>query len=135
MMKVLILLLGLMMFVTACGGVTVSQCEALDITRDHLPASFADTSAIVAIYTDETNDEKWKVLFPVVYITFEDLDWEGDASQYFKPPGENAPELNLPEGVYLNVVLYINAKTGKVTGRELNNDTILGYPDMYAKCD
>ena len=132
---VVIMILALTASGTACNSGPVSQCEGLKIARTQLPARFSDSSAIITLSVDEENKEIWRVLFPVVEITFAVLGWERDANQYFVAATSTELELEMPEGVYLNVVIYIDAETGEVTGLELNNKIILGHPDMYAECD
>lgn len=109
----------------------ISECDAVRIARGQLPASYGDADAIIHLDKNVGINGAWRVTFPMVDIPFSELGWEGDPSQYFKP---SEYQRELPEGIYGNVTIYVDAETGAVTGRELDNGFILGGPGMYSEC-
>jgi uncharacterized protein YceK len=131
MRKIAIILLGLMLIVTGCNS-GISECEAVKIAKGQLPASYADAGAIARHDENMGINGSWVVIFPGVDIPFKELGWEGDPNQYYK---FIEPQREMPEGVYADVTIYIDAKTGEVTGRELDNGIFIGGPDIYSKCN
>lgn len=130
--KIAIILLGLMMIVAGCNS-GISECDAVKIARGQLPAKYADAGAITWLDENMGIDGTWGVTFTNVDIPFKELGWEGDPDHYHKYKYDSSREL--PEGAFANATIYIDAKTGEVTGRELDNRTFLGGPDTYSKCN
>jgi hypothetical protein len=149
-----LILLGLLVFLAGCGGTTpeswtpsgkitlspresgsvtakITECDAVRIARAELPAEFAQTQAIPFFAKDEQAHEMWALLFAVVKIPFTELGWTGKADDYYI---KNELEQEMPQGVYANVMIYVDAETGSVVKRELSNSYILGGPGMYSDC-
>ncbi|MBN1160339.1 MAG: PepSY domain-containing protein [Dehalococcoidales bacterium] len=132
MRKIAIILLGLMMMVAGCNS-WISECDAVKIAKEQLPASYADAGAITSLDENMGINGTWVVTFPNVDIPFNELGWEGDPDQYHKYKYDSSR--GLPEGVFANVTIYIDAKTGEVTKRELDNRTFLGGPGIFSECN
>ncbi len=136
-------LIALMIFAVGCAGkssvenphgptdLPVSECKAVKIAKSVMPAAFADDKPIISYNGNISPHGAWVVLFGPGEIPFAELGWEGDAKAYYK---KEQSERTLPEGIFGNVLIYVDADRGIIISRQLSNGIILGYPGMYANC-
>jgi hypothetical protein len=129
---IIILALGLLLFLPGCAK--ISECEAVRIAKQQVPAQVVDRGAIAAGFLHELGPHgSWFVTFVNVNTTPSELGWEENENTHFKPESI-FPEENIPKDTYRNVTIYIDADTGSVTSREANNEIFIGPPDSYSKC-
>jgi len=131
-----------MLFLPGCSNKTdtlpdqssakVSQCNAIKIARTQVPQRIAEETPASGLRTDLGTHGTWFVTFVNVNITFNELGWKGDAGDYYK---KQDLEQALPKGVYANVTIYVDAETGEVTKREINNGFFIGGPIQNLVCE
>jgi hypothetical protein len=142
MMKIFILpLLTVMLFLAGCGNTNtipdeaharVSVCEAVKIAKTVVPERIAALGTPqTGFRADLGENGTWFMNFIHVSVTFIELGWEGKAADYFKTQNF---EQDMPEGVYANITIYVDAETGRITQREISNGIILG-PIQTLECD
>jgi hypothetical protein len=130
--------IGLLLMVVSCfvfascssrhDEIQISECEAIKIAKQHVPARIADSSVSSGFRLELGLHGAWFVIFPNISVTPEEIGWaENDITHFIQ--GENITQENdLPIGTYLNVVIYVDAETGDITGNELNNGLFTGPP-------
>jgi hypothetical protein len=134
MKAVIILALGLLLFLTGCAR--ISECEAVRIAKQQVPAEVVARGAIATGFRHELGPHgSWFVTFVNVNTTQSELGWEENENTHFKPESGIPGEENLPKDTYRNVTIYIDADTGNVTSREANNEIFVGGPNTFSKCD
>jgi hypothetical protein len=126
-----VLFLILILVTTGCQS-GLSECDAVKIAREQLPANYANAGALTFFDQYSGVNGTWKVIFPLVNVPFDELGWAGEPGQYYK---SFDPSQEMPEGVYANVVIYVDAATGEVTRRELNNAFYSIPVGAESKCD
>jgi len=144
-MKIIVpLALAVIMLLSGCNNNTdfpeassaeISQCDAVRIARTQVPPRIAEATPAVGFRHELGLHGTWFVTFVNVDATFDELGWKGDAGDYFDKGGKNAVLQDKPEGVYANVTIYVDAQTGEVTKREINNGMVTGGPSMFLDCD
>ena len=127
------LILVIMLFVSGCDNKTgtlpdassakVSECGAIKIARTQVPQRLAEYMPNSGFLTDEGPNGTWFVVFTNIDATFDELTWKGNAGDYFK--SYDTPQ-NKPEGIYANILIYVDANSGAITRREINNAFYLG---------
>ena len=120
-----------MLLLVGCVKSGISECDAIKIAKEQVPDRVADSYTNSGYRNDIGHDGTWFVNFANVDTTPGEMGWVENEITHFIPT-KNPWEENTP-GTYRNVVIFIDAVTGNVTGRELNNGIILGPPG--AKCD
>ena len=134
MKGVIILALGLLLFLAGC--TKISECEAVKIAKQQVPAEVVARGAIAAGFRSELGPYgSWFVTFVNVGTTPSELGWEENENTHFKPESTLPGEENLPKDSYRNVTIYVDADTGNVTAREANNGLFIGGPGTFSKCD
>jgi hypothetical protein len=109
----------------------ISECEAIKIAKQQVPDRIASAYTNSGFRQDLWPNGAWFVNFANVFTTPEEMGWVENETTYFNEAGPML-EGNKP-GTYRNVVIFVDAVTGEVTGRQLHNGIILGPPG--ARCD
>lgn len=109
----------------------VSPCDAIKIARTQVPQRLAGDMPIYGFRAELGTYGTWFLTFANVDVTFNELGWKGNAGDYYKIIDSHQDK---PDGVYANIVIYVDAETGKVTNREINNGYFLG-PTQDLHCE
>lgn len=131
MRNTILVLLGLLILLTAGCNNGISDCDAVKKAKEQLPTKYADADPWVFLDNTTGINGTWRVTFMNIDVSFKELGWTGDINQYYK---YSEAHRELPEGVYANVTIYIDAKTGEMTGRQIDNGVYTGGLNMYANC-
>lgn len=131
MKHLLFILLALALLIPGCSG-GFSKCDAVKIARSQIPAAYADAGAFAALDKTVGANGAWKISFMNLYVPFTDLNWPGTAGDYYV---SLSLVRTMPLGVYANASIYVDAKTGAVVKKELDNGVFLGGASGYVKCD
>ena len=99
----------------------ITECEAIAVARLELPEAFADATTSSGL-----NKGTYFVNFKNINVTPEEIGWQEDSITHFYHENDKPWGQDQPENVYRNATVYVDAVTGKVTERELNNEIILG---------
>jgi hypothetical protein len=113
-------------------GTEVSVCDAVQIASREVPSKIVTSSPAAGFRQELGPNGTWFVTFPNVNTTLAELGWD-ESKPY--TISDNTTGQDIPAGTLRNVTIYVDAKTGEVTGRELSNGLFLGGPDVFPDCD
>jgi len=139
MKRVVLLIIGVVLLVTGCSNPAtpakeITECDAVSIARQVVPARIANTPVIAIFHPQSEEPARWSIVFPVVNITLEELGWWEDENTHLIWSDENSFAGEMPPDTYRNVIIYIDAVSGNIIGQEANNEIILGEPGMFSNC-
>ena len=113
----------------------LTECDAVNIARQVVPARIANTPVIAIFHPQSEEPARWSIVFTDVNITLEELGWWEDENTHLTGSDENSFAGEMPPNTYRNVIIYVDAVIGNIIGQEANNEIIPGGPGMDSECD
>ena len=107
-------------------GGKITESDAIVIAKKQVPARIAGSYVITGFRQEKGINGAWFVSFPNVNTSREELGWEENDITFFLTSANYTWEKDIPQGTYRNVTIYIDADTGDVIRREVNNELIIG---------
>ncbi len=130
--RIIVIIFGLALFLGACTIVpansVITEDKAIRIASPYVPPEAVARSSIMAIFRAQSQTEPsyWQIQFLRADVTrdeLEELGWEEGENTIFKI-WSNGPLS--PEGIYLNVIISMDAKTGDIIRKYAGNSVLLG---------